>query len=121
YMKHSAVKQRAARHRPAMRRLRIASPRVFDGLRCEAMHCREVLQAAIEPEKRASDTIAKLNCLARYGVEYGFDIGRRTRHDAQDLRSRGLLLQRFAGLIEQAHILDRDHRLVGEGLEQRDL
>ena len=31
-MKHSAVKQRAARHRPAMRRLRIASPRVFDGL-----------------------------------------------------------------------------------------
>ena len=24
-------------------------------------------------------------------------------------------------LVEQAHVLDRDHRLVGEGLQQRDL
>ena len=40
---------------------------------------------------------------------------------SQDLRGRGLLLQRLPGLVEQAHVLDRDHRLVGEGLEQRDL
>ena len=33
----------------------------------------------------------------------------------------GLLLQRLLRLVEQPHVLDRDHRLVGEGLEQRDL
>ena len=31
------------------------------------------------------------------------------------------LLQRLLGLVEQPHVLDRDHRLVGEGLQQRDL
>ena len=36
-------------------------------------------------------------------------------------RGRGLLLERLLGLVEQAHVLDRDHRLVGERLEQRDL
>ena len=39
----------------------------------------------------------------------------------QDLGGRGLLLERFLGLVEQPHVLDRDHRLVGEGLQQRDL
>ena len=39
----------------------------------------------------------------------------------QDLGGRGLLLERFLRLVEQAHVLDRDHRLVGEGLEQLDL
>jgi len=28
---------------------------------------------------------------------------------------------RFAQLIEQPHVLDRDHRLVGEGRHQLDL
>ena len=30
-------------------------------------------------------------------------------------------LQGFLGLVEQPHVLDRDNRLVGEGLEQCDL
>ena len=47
---------------------------------------------------------------------------------AQDLRGRRLLLQRLGQLaiarlqlLEQPHVLDRDHRLVGEGLQQLDL
>ena len=46
----------------------------------------------------------------------------------QHLRGRGLLLQRLGELararlhlVEQAHVLDRDHRLVGEGGHQLDL
>ena len=39
----------------------------------------------------------------------------------EHLRGRGLLLERLLGLVEQAHVLDRDHRLVGEGLQQPDL
>ena len=29
-----------------------------------------------------------------------------------------LLLERFLRLVEEAHVLDRDHRLVAEGLQQ---
>ena len=43
-------------------------------------------------------------------------------------RGGGLLLERLGQLavprlelLEQPHVLDRDHRLVGEGLQQRDL
>ena len=50
------------------------------------------------------------------------------RDDAQDLAGRRLLLQRFGEvavaslqLREQPHVLDGDDRLIGEGLEQRDL
>ena len=46
----------------------------------------------------------------------------------EDLRRRRLLLQRLGQLacarlhlVEQPHVLDRDHRLVGEGLDQLDL
>ena len=46
----------------------------------------------------------------------GCDVGRRAADDAQDLGRRGLPLQRLLRLVEQAHVLDRDHRLVGEGL-----
>ena len=40
---------------------------------------------------------------------------------AQDLADRGLLLERLLGLVEKPHVLDRDGRLIGEGLHQRDL
>ena len=46
----------------------------------------------------------------------------------QHLGGRGLLLQRLGQLararlhlVEQPHVLDRDHRLVGEGRDQFDL
>ena len=48
--------------------------------------------------------------------------------DLQHLGGRGLLLQRLGQvararlhLVEQPHVLDRDHRLVGEGGDQLDL
>ena len=42
--------------------------------------------------------------------------------DAQDLgSSRSAAPAPRCGLVEQPHVLDGDHRLVGEGLEQRDL
>ena len=48
--------------------------------------------------------------------------------DLQHLRRRGLLLQRLGEivgallhLVEQPRVLDRDHRLVGKGLDQFDL
>jgi hypothetical protein len=48
-------------------------------------------------------------------------VGRRPGDDAQDLARRGLPLERLLGLIEQAHVLDRDNRLARERAYQVDL
>ena len=44
-----------------------------------------------------------------------------TADHLQHFGGRGLPLERLLGLVEQPRVLDRDHRLVGEGLQQRDL
>ena len=54
-------------------------------------------------------------------VEHRLRVGHRAADDLQHFGRGRLLLQRLLGLVEQAHVLDRDHRLVGEGLQQRDL
>jgi hypothetical protein len=60
--------------------------------------------------------------------QHGLEIERRAADDLQDLARRGLLFQRLgqlaiAGLefLEQPHVLDGDDRLIGEGLQERDL
>src|SRR5262249_28178837 len=54
-------------------------------------------------------------------MEYRLKFAGRTRDDLQHLRGRGLLLQRFAQLVEQAGGLDGDDGLIGKVLDQRDL
>ncbi len=72
--------------------------------------------------------LAQARRALRHGVEHGLDVGRRARDNAQDLGGRRLLLQRLgeggvpgSELAEQPRVLDRDHGLVGERLEQREL
>jgi hypothetical protein len=73
----------------------------------ERNHDRGVLE---EPEPAPHD-----------GVEHRPGIAGRARNDAQDIGGRGLPLERFLGLVEQPHVFDRDHRLVGECLQELDL
>ena len=51
-------------------------------------------------------------------LEYRLHVRGRAADDAQDVGSGGLPLERLLGLVEQARVLDRDHRLVGERLQQ---
>ena len=55
------------------------------------------------------------------GVEHGLQVEGRTADDLEHVGRRCLLLQRLLKLGEETHVLDRDHRLVGEGLDQLDL
>ena len=59
--------------------------------------------------------------LSRILLEHRLGVGDRAADHLQHLGGRRLLLQRLLGLVEQAHVLDRDHGLVGEGLHQADL
>jgi hypothetical protein len=61
-------------------------------------------------------------------MEDRFQLAGRAGDNLEHLRSRGLLLQGLGELarahlhlVEQPHVFDRDHRLVGEGLDQLDL
>ena len=48
-------------------------------------------------------------------------VGDRAADHLQHLGGGSLLLQRFLRFVEQPHVLDRDHGLVGKGLQQREL
>src|SRR5262245_60616405 len=54
-------------------------------------------------------------------IEYGLQIERRAADDLKHVGGRGLLLQRFAQLIEQACVLDRNDGLGGEVRDQLDV
>src|SRR5262249_38563593 len=62
------------------------------------------------------------------GVEHRLHVGRRAADDTQHLGGCSLMLQRLSqfcvtllDLFEQADILNRNNRLVGEDLEERNL
>ena len=55
------------------------------------------------------------------GIEYRLQIEGRAADDLEHVGGGGLLLQQFAQLVEQAHVLDGDDRLAGEIGEQPDL
>ena len=57
----------------------------------------------------------------RDGLEHRLHVRRRTGDHLQDVGRRGLPLQRLLRLVEQPHVLDGDHGLVGEGLQQLDV
>src|SRR5262245_61526081 len=54
-------------------------------------------------------------------LEYRGRVGRRVADHAQYRAGGGLILERLLRLVEQTHVLDSDHRLIGEALYQSDL
>src|SRR4029450_3772645 len=61
-------------------------------------------------------------------LQHRLELRRRRADDSQDLARAGLLRQRlrelavaYPQLFDQTHVLDRDHGLVGESLEELDL
>ena len=70
----------------------------------------------------------ELNGRADQRFQHGLQIEGRAADDFQHLGGGGLLLQRLGQiararlhLVEKPHVLDCDHGLVGEGLDQLDL
>ncbi|HSF48819.1 MAG TPA: hypothetical protein VLA73_10705 [Burkholderiales bacterium] len=80
---------------------------------CHGVHlptARKPYPAAFGPTQQAGPLGHRL--------QYRVHVGRRAADHAQYVRGRSLLLERFLRLIEEAHVLDRDHRLVREGFDQ---
>src|SRR5262249_52588831 len=75
----------------------------------------------LRPVQRPHVPFAEAHCRLDQCIEHRFQIERRATDDLEHIGSRSLLLQRFAQLVEQACVLDGDHGLSGEILQQLDL
>ena len=84
---------------------------------------------AAEPERIVFDErydaaelgLADTRRVLQHGLEDRLQLAGRTADDLQHVGGGGLLLQRFAQLVEQPGVLDGDDGLCGEILHQLDL
>ena len=77
--------------------------------------------AALAAKQRAVPGLADPHSVFQHGLEHRLELARRAADDAKHFGGRGLLLQQFAQLAEQAGVLDRDDGLLGEVGEELDL
>src|SRR5262245_56130045 len=97
------------------------------GGRCP-VHRRHAVRSVFVQQQRTEVRIAYPCRVLQHCLEYGLQLPGRSGDDAQYFRCRRLLLQRLAQftraclyILEQPHILDGDHRLVGESGGELDL
>src|SRR5215831_12498371 len=97
----------------AMRRL--------EGLRSVVVLGDKMEQLAVELVERAEESVAQFHGASDDCVEHRLHVGRRLADHAQDLARRRQVAVALSQFGEQAHVLDGNNRLVGEGLEERNL
>ena len=65
--------------------------------------------------------VKQAGCGRDDAIEYGRSVGRRAGDDPENLGRRRFALQRLLRLVEQARVLDGDHRLIAERFRLGDL
>ena len=92
------------------------------------MRRKEVQGVTIPAEDISESGVANAYGFGQHCSKHRLKIAGRATDNLEYLRCCCLLLQRFGEFaralllcLEQPHVLDRDHRLVGEGLSQLDL
>src|SRR5262249_28489209 len=128
------VNDRAGQNRHAGRGIQVQGSRVLptdNGQRLGrrgTVVCWEVQRPAVRQEDPRIGATAEAGGTFHNRIEHRLDIGLRLADDAQDVARGGLLVECRGQLTvtclylrEQPHILDRDHRLIGEGLEELNL
>ena len=78
-------------------------------------------EITVVPGDKSELRLAQRRGPFRDRFEHGLHVRRRAADDLENLRRRGLPLPCLLGLVEQAHVLDGNHGLIGEGLQKRDL
>src|SRR5262245_26624328 len=88
----------------------------------------DVDQLTIKAIDNAKKGIAQADCTLKDRVEYWFDLRGRRADDLENLRSRGLPIERLSEvavarlhLLKQTRVLHRDQRLFGEGVDECNL
>ena len=107
---------------------RVLGPKQLHIVRAHVVAGDEMEQLAIEAEHVRKQAAAESDSVAHDRLEHRLHVGRRGADHAKYRGSCRLLLQCLSQLararlhlVEQAHVLDRDDGLVGEGRDQLDL
>src|SRR5262249_7122955 len=89
---------------------------------------RKSQKIAVVQEDKAEHGLAQARGTLNDRIKHRLGICRRPGDDVKHLARRSLMFESFGQLararlylVEQPHVLDRNYRLVGEGLDQRDL
>src|SRR5262249_16581138 len=90
-----------------------------DGRR--VMHCSNPEGIVFAQLQSAELGLAEPRRICQYGLEHRLQFTRRAADNLQHVGGGGLLLQRFAQLVEQPGVLDCDDGLIGEALHQINL
>src|SRR6516164_1556362 len=72
------------------------TPKNFEPLGTQTETASKVHKFAIEPDHERKLTVAQLHCTLCDRIKYGLNVRRGAGNDAQHLRGRRLLLERFA-------------------------
>src|SRR5262249_19931582 len=101
---------------------------VFDIVSPDVVGPHQVVFAVLQLEEKGMFRLAQARRCLQDGINYWLQLVGRARNDVEHVTDRSLIVERFLDLararlhlVEQPHVLDRDHRLVGEGGGQLDL
>ena len=78
---------------------------------------------SVVADQPQADTAAleQIAAVSHDGIEHRLSVGQLAADHAKNFSGCRLLLERFFGFIEQPYVLDRDHSLFGEGLQELNL
>src|SRR5690349_19857594 len=100
----------------------------LDEVRRRVVEGYPAIHIAVSPENDSTPGGAQPCRILDQAIQHWLQVERRAAHDLQHLGSRRLLIEGnrevtvpHLQFLEQAHILDGYDRLVGEGLQERDL
>src|SRR5262245_57865805 len=86
-----------------------------------AVDCDQAKKIAVALEQPRVIRLAQARHRLNESIEYRLQVESRPADHLEHISGGGLLLQRFSQLVEEARVLDRDHRLFCEIADQLDL
>src|SRR3974390_2033216 len=81
-------------------------------------HCSRAHGTILITKQDTKAGFADAHCIFQHGLEHGLELAGRTADDLEHVGGGGLLLKRLLCLIEQAHVFNRDYRLLRKRLQQ---
>src|SRR5207245_1714767 len=120
-MDHPTTENRRACRRRVQRWTWVTGAETREGRRRYVVVSDKVLQGTVELVHRSVLGLAQPHGALHNGIEHGLRVGGRAGDHTQDLAGGRLLLQRLLRGAEEAHVLNRSHRLFGDGPDYRAL
>jgi len=97
------------------------APRDLFRLGLQGLHAGAPDQLSVKGVDQPLVPAAEASRIQRDRIEHRLQIGLRAAYDVENLPGRGLALERLARLVEQAHVVDRNDRLMGKRRKQLDV